>query len=338
VVAPWQFDPARIAPDTWLLLGEALSKSNHIARIPLGAVLGDRADRAGVLRGAFATLRLDGVRSVPKEGPLAEGARWSSPAPDPIPARARPVVDAIDALADNSLKLLPEMTPSAIGAIQSSVDPDSDVVLEGALPSLCTWLNGPCFQASDPSMAFALAVIKACCAHVALLDPPYSRAGGSTARLLEIGLLLQSAALPLRSASAGTEHYRDTPQQYRRQIETAVSTRRPEAFIDYAVCGMVYRLRRQLDVELQPLWMRRQWDATWESFARARLTGSGVSEVDRARCLDLLLSLGEKAMSVSSLSSVGDDLVTLVDLGLVRSDGQTCMANLDAIRVWPGPR
>ncbi len=57
----------------------------------------------------------------------------------------------------------------------------------------------------------------------------------------------------------------------------------------------------------------------------------------------LLLSLGEDATVesavVASFQPTGrDDLATLIILGLVRSDGTTCMANLDAIRVWPGPR
>ena len=77
--AVWEFDPTNVSSDTWLLVGEVHSKSDHIARIPLGPLLGDVADRAGVLRGTVATLRLAGVRALPRSGPLAAGARWSPP-------------------------------------------------------------------------------------------------------------------------------------------------------------------------------------------------------------------------------------------------------------------
>jgi hypothetical protein len=331
---PWDFDPSRISSGTWLLLGEALSKSNHIARIPLGPVHGDAADRAGVLRGAFATLRLDGVRSVPGDGPWAAGARLSSPAPSAMPVRTAAIVDALDTLAAGSLKLLPTLTPGAVVALQARVAGDRDGDVGSELPALCAWLNGPSFVPAEAAMAFPLAVMKACCAHLALRSLPW--ASGSTARLLEVGLLLQSGAFPVRSASAATEHYRDTPRQYRRLVNAALASRRPEEFVDYAVRGIVHGLRRQLDVELQPLWIRRQWDATWEAFARARL--SVVEPSTASRCLDLLVGAGESVMPSGGTYLSPEDFATLAGLGLVRSDGDSWKANFDAIRVWPGPR
>jgi len=94
----WEFNPTRLASDTWFFLGEAHSKSDHIARIPLGSLLGDAADRAGVRRGAVATLRLGGGRGLPRTGLLATGARWSRPAHGVIPPEVEVIVDASIAL------------------------------------------------------------------------------------------------------------------------------------------------------------------------------------------------------------------------------------------------
>ena len=209
----------------------------------------------------------------------------------------------------------------------ATIPPDS----EPALQALCAWINGPSFLAETEEMAFPLAVMKACCAQLALLDEKsFPWANGCTARLLEVGLFLQSGALPVRSATLGTEHYCQTPRRYRREIDAALATRRPERFIAYAISGIAHGMRRQLDVELQPLWMRRQWAATWESFARARLIGQGVEVEQRDRCLALLQVLGEETIDeetavVAALRNVIyrglDQAAVLDDLKTLVADG-----------------
>jgi hypothetical protein len=350
----WDFDPTRVSSDTWLLLGEVHSKSDHIARIPLGPMLGEAADRAGVFRGGLATLRLAGVRPLPRVGPWAAGARWSPPPPRSIPPELEVIVDATAVLGSRQIKLLPTVTPEAIVALHRRIGGRVPTRGEAPLGSVCAWLNGPSFVAEADEMVFPLAVMRACCAHLALVDEAsFSWANGCTARLLEVGLFLQSNVLPVRSAALGTEHYARTARRYRGALDAALTSRRPEGFIDYAIRGIAHGMRRQLDLELQPLWIRRQWAATWESFARARLRGQGIEGAEGDRCLVLLLSLGEEIVQEESViaaalrannyhgldqPTVGGDLRRLVEMGLVRSDGRLYLANLDAIRVWPVPR
>jgi len=246
------------------------------------------------------------------------------------------------------------LTPEAIVTLHRRLGGRVPVRTAAPLQALCAWLNGPSFRAGVEEMVFPLAVMKAFCAHLGLLDrASFPWANGCTARLLEVGLFLQSNALPLRSAPLGTEHYQQTARRYRREVDAALNSRRPEGFIDYASSGVAYGMRRQLDDELQPLWMRRQWAATWESFARARLRGRGIEGEELGRCLALLQSLGEDTVDrervlTAALLTIGyrgldravvqGDLRTLAEIGLVRVDGRLCLANLDAVRVWPVPR
>jgi hypothetical protein len=214
-------------------------------------------------------------------------------------------------------------------------------------------LNGLA-SAEDKSdeMSYASAFIKACCAHLALLDRvPWMN--GCTARIVEFGLLIQSGVLPVRSGPLLCEHYLRTVHTYRGEVNHALEARRPERFIEYAASGLVQELRRQLDEELQPLWMRRQWGATWETFVRAQLVRRRVPGDAVERCAALVLTMGEEPVAEEELvtrargSGLYDglapsvpraDLRRLVASGLVRSDGVLCMANLDAVHAWPVPR
>jgi hypothetical protein len=354
VQTAWEFDPTRVSSETWLFLGEMHSKSDHIARIPLGPLFGEAADRAGVLRGALATLRLAGVRSLPRSVPWAAGARWSPPPPATIRPEVEVIVDASAALASRQIEVLPTVTPDAIVALHTRIGGPAPTRPKSALQSVCAWLNGPSFMADVEEMIFPLAVMRACCAHLAMIDEAsFPWMNGCTARLLELGFFLQSGVLPVRSAGLGAEHYAQTARRYLREVGAAVAARRPERFIDYAISGIAHGMRRQLDVELQPLWMRRQWAATWETFARARLRSGGVEGDEGDRCLALLLSLGEEIVDADTVfttarrsniyrdldeATAGSDLETLVEMGLVRSDVRLYQADLDAIRVWPVPR
>src|SRR6266568_1311651 len=60
---PWitfQLDLKRIDAMTWLLLGEALSKCDHIAGVPLLPEVADRLNRVYLTKGAHATTQIEG--------------------------------------------------------------------------------------------------------------------------------------------------------------------------------------------------------------------------------------------------------------------------------------
>jgi hypothetical protein len=340
------------------------SKADHIARIPLGPALGAEADRAIVLRGAFAMLRLSGVPSVPRNAPLAVGARWLRPPPAVVLPAARAVVELCDALDRGDIRLRPTVTPESILALDAGIAPHvQDRTSNRSRPGpkqraddlmhVCAQLNRPVSaKGESDEMAYASAFIKACCAHLALLDGlPWIN--GCTARIVELGLLLQSGVLPLRSAPLLCEHYERTVRTYRREVMHALEVRRPDRFIEYAAEGLVQELRRQLDEELQPLWMRRQWSATWEACARSQLVRRGLPSDAIERCVALVLSMGEEPITEEGLSTraaqsslyeglprstLRADTRRLLAAGLLISDGALYMPNLDAVHAWPVPR
>jgi hypothetical protein len=362
-----QVDVDRLSADVWLRLGALLSEADHIARILLDPAHLLDADRASVTRGALASLRLAGVSSDPGLRPLAVGARWFRPAPADLTPEASVIIDACYAIGRRDIELLPVLTPTAVLALNGRVATHGDENWSTAakrmstrrqvasLAELCTWLNGPVAQFADESeeMVFAGAIMKACCAHLALVDQGrFPWVSECTARLVEFGLLVQSGALPFRLAPVACEHYGQTAEQYRREVHDALQSGRPERFIEYAVGGIVEGMWRQLDEELQPLWMRQQRSWTWEAVARDRLSHQALGIETLERCVGLLLSMEEAPAAADVLiehavrsglygrvgaSLVRADLRRLVAARLVQSNGRIYMPNFDLVRAWPVP-
>ena len=114
------------------------------------------------------------------------------------------------------------------------------------LNQLCTWLNGPEFDArAGEEMQTAL--LRALGAHLFLLRlSPFRHCNEATARLAGYRLLRQ-AGLPAMAAHLPAAHFAATPERYRELIaEAAESGGATFAFVAYAVDGVADGMRRQI--------------------------------------------------------------------------------------------
>ena len=287
---PWlkfQVDLRPLPVECWMLLGEARSKCEHVAGVPLLPETAERLYRLYLAKGVRATTAIEGntlseeevVRRV--EGHLSlppskeylgrevdnviaacnrmfrEVAAGTLPpvTPERIREFNRAVLDGLD--------LEPGIEPGAIrtygvGVGRYRAAPSQDC--EYLLSRLCDWINGPDFDL--PEFGLAGAIVKAIIAHLYLAwIHPFGDGNGRTARLIEFQILV-GAGVPMPAAHLLSNHYNETRSEYYRQLDRASATGGDTlGFLHYAVQGFVDGLRAQL-IEIRD----QQWEVAWKNY------------------------------------------------------------------------
>jgi cell filamentation protein, protein adenylyltransferase len=305
-------------PSLWLLLGEAKSKSQHVARTLLAP---DRAHELMVVyltKGALATTAIEGnTLSEDEARRVVEETSDLPPSKEYLAHEIRNVVTAYNAIQDEllldpSIKISPERLDRYNAMILSGLQVEDHVVpgktrrtgvvvgnvykapdhqdCKYLLKRLCDWLNGPDFQApaAQPEHRAPLAILKAMVAHLYLAwIHPYGDGNGRTARLLELELLL-AAGFPPPVTQLLSNHYNATRTEYYRQLKRASqSGGEVTDFLVYAARGFVDELTEQLEI----VW-RWQFDDRWEQYVYQRF-GELRTETDRRR-VRLTLELSKR--------------------------------------------
>jgi Fic family protein len=347
-------DLRRPAPSLWILLGEAKSKSQHVARTLLSP---DRARELMVVyltKGALATTAIEGnTLSEDEARKVVEEVSELPPSKAYLAQEIRNVIDAYNAiqnelLQDPSIKVSTERlnrynamildglqvedhvapgetrrTGVVVGNVYKASDHQD---CEYLLDRLCAWLNGPDFEAppANPEYRAPLAIVKAMVAHLYLAwIHPYGDGNGRTARLLELELLL-GAGFPPPATQLLSNHYNATRTEYYRQLKLASQTGDVIDFLTYAARGFVDELTEQLDI----VW-RWQFDDRWEQYVYRRF-GELRTETDRRR-LRLTLELSKRHPE-----SVARSDIPILDPRLARAYAQktakTLTRDLNAIR------
>ncbi len=301
----------------WLLLGEAKSKSAHIARTLLHPDRSHELMQVFLTKGVLATTAIEGnTLSEDEAREVVEDRSKLPPSKQYLAREIRNVIDAYNEVVDAVLeapdaKLTPELFKRWNASILRGLDveegvrpgrfrEDSVVVgnyrappagdVEFLMGRLCDWLNGDDFKAPDrrPELRGALVVIKAVVAHLYLVwIHPFGDGNGRTARLLELQLLL-AAGFPTPATQLLSNHYNQTRSEYYRQLSAAGRTGDPLPFVTYALRGFVDGLAEQL--ELIFAWQR---EDRWEQYVYQQF-GELRSEADRRR-LRLVLEVSRTA-------------------------------------------
>jgi Fic family protein len=298
----------------WVLLGEAKSKSQHVARALLSPKAAGELLSVYLAKGILATTAIEGnTLSEDEVRRVLAGSSHLPPSRQYLEREVQNVLDAYN-LAGKELFESPDLPFSVErireynrlilkdleledGVVPGEIRRHSVVVgsyraapaedAEHLLSRLCDWLNGDEFDApaDAPQLAAPLAIVKAVVAHLYLAwIHPFGDGNGRTARLLELQILL-SAGFPVPTCQLLSNHYNQTRTEYYRQL--AISSRERNgllAFLGYAAQGFVDQLRDQLAV----LW-KQQFEDRWAQFVHQTFGGrSSPADVRRLRLvLDL---------------------------------------------------
>jgi len=278
---PWiRFDVRQVrglGDRTWILLGEARSKCEHLAGTPLKPAVAERLHEVTLIKGAWATTAIEG--NTLSEDQVAGIRAGTFKAPPSREYQEREVANVLGALewlntsvqhgrapdlsvkviCDLNLRLLEgvelddgDVTPGEIRTSSYGVGPYRGAPAEDCeylLERLCEWIDGPDFRHEDPEIQFALTLVAAAFAHlyVAWIHP-FGDGNGRTARLVEFLILARSGQVPLPAAHLMSNHYMLTRDHYYRELDRASRTGgEAQGFVTYAIQGFVDGIRDQID-------------------------------------------------------------------------------------------
>lgn len=307
----FRLDLREAGPRLWLLLGEAASKCDHIAGVPLRPSTARMLHQLFLAKGALATTAIEGNTLTEKEV-LAhlDGQFTLPPSREYLAREVDNVVAACNRISERVRENDSSLTAERIqefnrqvlqglplneGVVAGELRQHSVLVgnvYRGApaedcghlLQRLCEWLAGADFQA-ETGLESVHAILKAVVAHLYLAwIHPFGDGNGRTARLVEFQILL-AAGVPTPAAHLLSNHYNQTRAEYYRQLDQASKSGGKVApFIEYAVRGFVEGLRDQLR-----LIRDQQWEVTWENFVHDRFRDQPAAAAKRQR--DLVLDL-----------------------------------------------
>jgi Fic family protein len=320
-------------PKLWLGLGEAASKIEHLARVPLQPGTAKALLLLYLAKGAAATTAIEGNSL--SEGDVLRAAEGNLEVPPSMEYQKQEVENVIGVfnqitnhIANGTLPALtPDLIKSYNKAVLDKLPPKEDVVpgeyrmkdvlvgnvYRGAPPQDCDylmvrlaeWLNSADFSAPK-GMETVFAIIKAIVAHLYLAwIHCFGDGNGRTARLVEFHILM-SACVPSPAAHLLSNHYNQTRSEYYRQLANASrSGGEVIPFLEYAVQGLVDGLRAQLN----SVWDQ-TWKIAWENYLHEAIHPDGATD---SRRHDLAIELGNRNdwVEVTSIPKLSPDLAAL---------------------------
>ncbi len=280
-------DINNLKPKTWMLLGEARSKCEHLAGVPLPPDVAKNFYTVALVKGAQATTAIEGNTLTEEQvAGILDGSFKAPPSRAYQEREVRNVLEALQETADDVIRGSPptitedlicgfngrlldgtEHEPGAVPGVVRDYAvtvagyrgaPAEDCAL--LLRRLAEWLESDTFKSEDPEVGFALAVACAVYAHLYMAWlHPFGDGNGRTARLLEFLILARSGLAPLPAAHLLSNHYNLTRDQYYRELAQASRSSSTVNFVTYAIQGFADGLREQIDqvrsVQLRVAWV-----------------------------------------------------------------------------------
>jgi Fic family protein len=369
---PWlnfQVDLKSAPPELWLLLGEAQSKCEHLAGIPLPPHVHEQFNRLYLAKGALATTAIEG-NTLSEQEVLAhmQGKLDLAPSKAYLEREIANVIDAVNSIWHDDtgrldtlcVDLIKEFNRLILAGLELGEGVEPGVIrkhsvgvgkyravpasdCEYLLEQLCAWLHSDAFAGRDENR-IATAILKAILAHLYLAwIHPFGDGNGRTARMVEFQILV-TAGVPMASAHLLSNHYNATKSEYYRQLDRASSTGAVIPFLTYAVRGFVDDLREQVEhvksAQLQAAWK----SYVHESFPRPSttdkrrenlvlaLTGQ-PAPVPRAD-LTMLTPQVAAAYARKTTKTLTRDLNVLRKMALIRRKDQGWVANVKLMRAF----
>ena len=376
---PWvnyTVDLGRVPHQLWMLLGEARSKCEHIAGVPLRPGDAEGLYEVYLTKGVHATTSIEGNTLSEEEVRKRVQGKLKLPnSREYLGREVDNIVKACNEIMRGVLKrpnssLTPERIRHFNAPALSGLDVDEDTTpgefrghsvgvagYRGApakdcpylVDRLCDWLNGPDFQSPDRDMNFALLIIKAVLAHLYIAwIHPFGDGNGRTARLIEYQLLVQSGMVPFPAGHLLSNHYNKTRTRYYRELDRTSKTGGDVVpFLHYAIEGFVDGLREQLAYIRE-----RQYRDMWVNYVHDLFRDEDTPANRRQK--HLVLDMPPEPVSRAEISRItprvaaeyatrgektlNRDLNALVRRGLLRRVGRAYVANRDVILAFLPPK
>lgn len=353
---PWidfSLDTTKFDYRFWMDLGEAASKSAHVAGVPLTPSVADEMNVLYLAKGAAATTAIEGnTLSEAEAEQIVRGQLKLPPSQQYLADEIENVVEAVNIIirrvyADDERAVTVDLLKTLNAAILSKLEVDSDTIpgeirthkvmvgpyrcappedCEYLLERMCETLNAfPRPKGYEKQFS----IIKAIFAHLYFVwIHPFGDGNGRTARLLELYILL-GAGFPQPTGHLLSNYYNRTRPRYYAMLNNAVSGQQGVIdFISYSVTGLIEGLREQVDFI-----RNQQWAVSWLSYVHEQFHNhNGPTDVRRRHLVIALTQIG-KAVPISTipkltpetateyhgktLKTVNRDVNALVELGLV---------------------
>jgi len=330
---PWltfKIDLRNASHTFWILAGEAKSKCEHIASIPLKPETEAKLHAVYLVKGVRATVAIEGnTLSEDQIQQRIEGSLTLPPSQEYLGKEIDNIITAINQIGSQvqdghppvlSVKLIKEFNRLVLDKLELKEDVIPGEIRKGPfgvahykgapaaecqylLERLCEWLNGSDFPMPDDGqeMNVITALIKAVLAHLYLeWIHPFGDGNGRTGRLLEF-LILVSSGVPSPAAHLLSNHYNLTRTEYYRQLDLSTSKLKGDVrpFLEYAFRGFVDGLRAQIQ-----LIRDQQWTVAWHNYVHEQFQDRSSQSDVRRRHLVLDLSKSNQPVPLSEIVSI----------------------------------
>jgi Fic family protein len=323
---PWitfQLDIGCLSWHTWLLVGEALSKCQHISGTPLSPDVAKEFHGIYLTKGAHATTQIEGNSLSEEEvGKRVRHELDLPPSREYLGVEVDNVLEGYNLIykhvaLGNNEPLTPERIKRFNEIVLNDLPLEEDVVpgevrtksvivgggtyrgapaadCEYLLKELCDWIARVNEDVKGRDERQAMSVLMSIVAHLYIAwIHPFWDGNGRTGRLIEFQLLVQ-AGIPVVSAHLLSDYYNKTRLLYYKELAATSRkqrgrdgqpTYRIEQFIHYALQGFVDGLREQIERVRQY-----QLEVTWVNLVHERFKDMDDTKA-RQRCKRLILSL-----------------------------------------------
>ncbi|MBF0487778.1 MAG: Fic family protein [Nitrospirae bacterium] len=342
----------------WMSLGEAASKCEHLATVPLQPKTAKKLHSLYLAKGIRATAaiegntlseeqvsdRLDGKDNLPQSQQyLGQEIDNISKSCNIITNRllkggtveiTTEEIKEYNRIIFEKLPHSDEFVPGeirrySVGVASYRGAPTEDC--EFLLDKMCDWINK--LSLSGNTNVMAIGILKAIIAHIYIAwIHPFGDGNGRTARLIELKILMASN-IPTPAAHLLSNHYNLTRDEYYRQLDYTTKLKGDIVpFIRYAVEGFVDGLKKQIE-EIQ----KQHLTVSWENYIHDQFRDK-VGEVhDRRKFLVLDLTKYEEPVPLSKIHevsarvairyakkgarTVGRDIKELLNMNLIKNIG-----------------
>lgn len=303
------------AADVWMMFGEAMSKCQHLAGVPLKPEAAANLSAVYLARGVQATTAIEGntlsekeVQAIVNHGSasLPESRRYLEREVQNVLRAVREIDDSLRRghrlpITADRLRYLngvvlagipdkPEVRPGEFREHSVAVGPYRAPEwheVKDLTQRFVDWLaelRVVVTPMSRPEERFVNAMLAAILAHLYIAwVHPFSNGNGRVARLVEVQILSESGVVPLVATNLLSDHYNKTRTAYYLALDAA--QRDINEFIRYAMRGFVDELRAQIDVVREEN-LRIHWESyVYESFRSKPSTDARARQRELALCM-----------------------------------------------------
>src|SRR5574337_86630 len=274
----FEFDINRLTPDMWLDLGEAMSKCQHLAGVPLKPAQAEEMGAVYLARGVQATTAIEGntLSETEVKQIVAEGTAHVGKSRQYQEREVQNVLGAIHEMdealrAGKRLPITRERLEKLNFQILDGIPGDLEMVpgklrehnvsagrylaprwqdVPELVERFVRWLaelRGTVTPGSPVRDRFVNAMLAAMLAHLYIARlHPFGNGTGRLARLIEVQILSESGVVPIVATNLLSDHYNKTRDHgYYRALAAAQGD--VVTFIRYALDGFLDEVRAQID-------------------------------------------------------------------------------------------